>query len=590
MDSSRRFGNLGCARHRVIGAGIATLICSQLATGQAVMVGEPGKISKLSHPELSTLANGYWFGASVAELGDLGAGGTAIAVGAPQHGNGGDGEVRIVFLDATGLVTSSVTIDDGISGFPTGSTNSGHFGSAVAYLGSLGPGALTLHALAIGDDSDDDGGFQHGAVHIVFLNPDGTVAPGAVKISDVSGSVMVGLLDDLDNFGTSLAALGDVDGDGRLDLAVGAIGDDDGFMGQVQAGAVWILSLEGDGSVQVSPKKISNMTEPTLMLGQNDVFSEGLAYLGDLGSGAPSLHALAVGSIFENGTMNPGRVHILFLDNGFSLVGVSVLANNSGGLTAGLLGDGDRFGGSLAALGDVDGDGKVDLAVGAEYSDDGGTNAGALWLMSLAPDGTATSAKKFSALEGCFAGALEAGDAFGTSVAVASSLGGSALSHVLVGAILDDDGGTGSMGLAADVGAVWLLPLEPCPVASWFNYGSGVPGALGIPALVSLGDPVIGEPVTICCGSSSGVFASLAWLAIGVSPASAPAFCGTLLVDPLGISFYLAIPSGGAPVEATIPCGPALCGAKVYLQTFQQDVAACKGIAISRGLQLDLGS
>jgi len=43
----------------------------------------------------------------------------------------------------------------------------------------------------------------------------------------------------------------------------------------------------------------------------------------------------------------------------------------------------DRFGSSVASLGDLDGDGVVDLAVGAFLDDDGGTGAGAAYIVSL---------------------------------------------------------------------------------------------------------------------------------------------------------------------------------------------------------------
>jgi hypothetical protein len=52
------------------------------------------------------------------------------------------------------------------------------------------------------------------------------------KISDTEGG-FTGTLDDADRFSRSLASLGDLDGNGAGDLAVGATGDDDGGAGPV---------------------------------------------------------------------------------------------------------------------------------------------------------------------------------------------------------------------------------------------------------------------------------------------------------------------------------------------------------------------
>lgn len=45
--------------------------------------------------------------------------------------------------------------------------------------------------------------------------------------------------------------------------------------------------------------------------------------------------------------------------------------------------DNDYFGFSVASLGDLDGDGVTDLAVGARKDDDGGTDRGAVWVLFL---------------------------------------------------------------------------------------------------------------------------------------------------------------------------------------------------------------
>jgi hypothetical protein len=78
-------------------------------------------------------------------------------------------------------------------------------------------------------------------VWVLFLNTDGTVKSHQ-KISDTEGG-FDGILDNVDRFGVSVASLGDHDGDGLGDLAVGANGDDDGV--PYNRGAVWVLFLDG---------------------------------------------------------------------------------------------------------------------------------------------------------------------------------------------------------------------------------------------------------------------------------------------------------------------------------------------------------
>ena len=73
--------------------------------------------------------------------------------------------------------------------------------------------------LAVG--ANGTGLLSQGAVWILFLNPDGTVASEA-KILGFRGYG-----------GSSLATLGDLDGDGTGELAVGAPGDDDGDGDQI---------------------------------------------------------------------------------------------------------------------------------------------------------------------------------------------------------------------------------------------------------------------------------------------------------------------------------------------------------------------
>ena len=97
--------------------------------------------------------------------------------------------------------------------------------------------------LAVGARRDDDGGTNRGAVWILFMKSDGTVKAHQ-KISDTQGG-FTGVLDDSDNFGMAVAGMGDLDGDGTPELAVGVDNDNGSPVGGTDRGAVWILFMNG---------------------------------------------------------------------------------------------------------------------------------------------------------------------------------------------------------------------------------------------------------------------------------------------------------------------------------------------------------
>ena len=148
-----------------------------------------------------------------------------------------------------GTVLSHQKISDTAGNFLGILDNGDRFG-AVASLGDLDGNGPSVLALAVGAPLDDDGGFNRGAVWILFLNTNGTVNSHQ-KISSTAGGGP--LLGNRDNFGNRVAALGDLDGDGVGDLAVGAPFDDDG--GGPNRGAVWILFLDG---VPACPADVNN--------------------------------------------------------------------------------------------------------------------------------------------------------------------------------------------------------------------------------------------------------------------------------------------------------------------------------------------
>ena len=278
------------------------------------------------------------------------------------------------------VIKSHQKISDLQGGF-TGTLDDGNrFGNSVTNMGDLDGDKVP--DLAVGSDGDNDGGFARGAVWILFLNSDGTVKSHQ-KISDTQGSFS-GTLDDGDYFGTSVANMGDLDGDEVSDLAVGAYGDDDG--GNYR-GAVWILFLNSNGTVK-SHQKISDTDGVfTGVLGDSDFFGYSVENIGDLdGDGVSDI---VVGNYYDDvaGDSNHGAVWVLFLDIDGTVQSHQKISPTEGEFTGHLYG-GDFFGISAANTGDLDGDGISDLAIGAYGDDDGGDGRGAVWILFLNSDGT----------------------------------------------------------------------------------------------------------------------------------------------------------------------------------------------------------
>ena len=390
------------------------------------------------------------FGSAVANIGDLDLDGVIdLAVGAPLDDDGGTdrGAVWILFMNDDGTVDTEQKIsnDEGTLSLIDVLDDDDQFGSAVAELGDLnGDGILDI---AVGAPLDDDGGTDRGAVWILFLNVDGTVQ-FTQKISDSEG-FFNSFLEDNDQFGTAIANIGDLNNDLLPEIAVGAIGDDEGG---TDRGAVWMLSLAANGTVN-NVKKVSDTSGDFIgTLQDGDFFGSSIAGIGDLD--ADGIEDVAVGAIGDDeGGVDRGAVWVLFMNIDNTVRFEQKISESSGNFNGGL-NDNDHFGSSVAGIGDYNGDGIIDIAVGAAQDNDGGSNRGAVWVMFMESDGEIISKTKISSTSGDFTGTLTDGDLFGIALANIGDLNLDGIIDIAAGAKLDDDGGI-------DRGALWTLFMQP---------------------------------------------------------------------------------------------------------------------------------
>src|SRR5262249_6333062 len=146
------------------------------------------------------------------------------------------------------------------------------FNTSLARIGDVDGDGITDLALGY-----YEGGPPTHFVEILFLNPDGTLK-GSHEIAS-SDPIFVPAIPEDDAFGYSVAGMGDVNADGVPDLAVGAAYDDDGP--GIKNGAVWIVRLQPDGSVQ-SAQKISEQRGGGAGLLDGNEFGLAMAAIGDL--------------------------------------------------------------------------------------------------------------------------------------------------------------------------------------------------------------------------------------------------------------------------------------------------------------------
>ncbi len=278
---------------------------------------------------------------------------------------------------------------------------------------------VTGPVTSLGDFDATTGGDEVAGGHSEATSNQGAVYLYTWGTTGLSNFATVNGEDVLDYAGRSVSGGPglDANGDGLDDLFVGAYGDDSGG---VNAGAAYVVEAPVSGVYDLSSAAVKIVADA------NDAFGTELLCPGDVdGDG---LADLLVGSPKDDGAATDAGAIYLFADVDPDATGQD---NDDGDYEAVIWGAAasDQLGQHPVAVGDVNGDGDVDVLVSTSSHDGGGTDAGGAWVLYGPLSGS------YDLGAGDYDGGFEgdgASDKCGASVAI-GDLQGDGAAEVIVG-------------------------------------------------------------------------------------------------------------------------------------------------------------
>jgi hypothetical protein len=331
---------------------------------------------------------------------------SAIKPGATELCNHADDDCDGATDEGSAILSTGIELTD------IGGDSDDRFGSALADIGDVtGDG---IRDFVVGSYFDDVGNSSNAGSVTLF---NGKTRAAHCKATDSSPGAS-------DFLGFAIAGVGDVNGDGTRDFAVGAYLDDSP---NFDAGSVIVFS--GANCAQ-----IRKLTDPAGV--NSDQAGRSVDAIGDItGDGTSEI----VVGIYLDDTSAGTDAGSVIVFNGATGAVIYRVSDPAGAAS-------DQFGLALAAIDDIDADGTLDIAVGSYLDDTGqGSDSGSVVLFS---GGTGSFLRKLVDPTGV------GSDRFGVAVARFPDMNNDGIDEIAVGAYLDDTPQGGDAGSALIVNPV----------------------------------------------------------------------------------------------------------------------------------------
>jgi hypothetical protein len=329
-------------------------------------------------------------------------------------------------------------------------------GAAIANAGDVnGDGRDDL---IIGAPFADNTGTTSGSTYVVFGRAAGGFTGAVLNLGTLDGSTGFRL----DGAGAghlsgdAVAGAGDINGDGRADLVIGAQSASPN--GDTSGASFVVFGRSGAGAFPATlALGTLNGTTGFRLDGAAAFDASGVAVSGAGDVNGDGVDDLLIGArrAAPGSGSNAGSTYVVF---GRTAAFAPTLNLGTLGGTTGFRIDGaavdDTSALAVAAAGDVNGDGRDDLIIGAAGADPGGASAaGSSYVLYGRSSPAFPAVLGLGSLDGNTGfridGAL-AGDGSGNAVAAAGDINGDGIGDLLVGASLADPNGTSS-------GSVYLV-------------------------------------------------------------------------------------------------------------------------------------